>query len=166
MKDFHHLFQAGVQEMYAGEKEILKAVPALIQAVKEPKLKEAFREHLEETKHQAKRLEEIAKEMDFDLTVESCPVIHALLQRVHKCAIAHSPHDIKDAAIIAAAQCVEHYEICVYGTLKSYACLLKLDFAKKKLDESLHEEGKSDKALSEIAEGTFFSKGVNQKACG
>jgi ferritin-like metal-binding protein YciE len=165
MKDFHHLFVAGLQDIYSAEKQIIKALPDLAQAAKEPKLKEALRHHLEETKKQAVRLEKIAEELEIDLKGAQDPIMHALIQKAHKCATTDCPHEVRDAAIIAAAQCIEHHEMAVYGTLKAFACMLNFEFAEKKFDESLEEESKADEKLSEIAEGTLFSKGVNKKAC-
>lgn len=143
---------------------MLKTIPDFIDASKEPKLKEAFREHLEETKTQAIRLEEIADELDIDLSIKKSAVMHALVLEGSKWAKADCSHDVKDAAIIAATQCIEHYEVSVYGTLKAYACMLKLEAAEKLLDQSLLEKMNANKTLGKIAEGTIFTKGVNKKA--
>lgn len=167
MKEFFKLFETGIKEIYADEKKIVDALPGLIQAASESQLKEALSQHLKETKNQVTRLEEIADELDIDLEVHTpSNIMQALLQKGHQCATSDFPANVKDAAIIAAAQCVEHYEIAVYGTLKAFACLLKLDLAESKLDATLQEESNADKKLSKIAEGTFLSKGVNKKAAG
>ena len=166
MKDFYQLFESGIQEMYASENEIVDALPDLIKAAHEPKLKEALRHHLEETKNQVSRLEEISEELKIDLKKTApCDVMHSLLQKGSKCAKLSCPNEVKDAAIIAAAQCVEHYEMAVYGTLKEFACMLKFNSAEKSLNETLQEEGNADKKLTEVAKGSLFAKGINKKAC-
>jgi ferritin-like metal-binding protein YciE len=165
MKDFYNIFEISIQEIYAAEKELVKEIPGFIEAVREPKLKEALSNHLEETNKQAIRLEEIASELDIDLSLKKSAVMHALLQEGSKRAKANCSHEVKDAAIIAAAQSIEHYEMSVYRTLKAYASMLKLEVTEQLLDQSLKEEVNADKTLGKIAEGTIFTKGVNKKAC-
>jgi len=159
MKELYNLFEAGVQEMYASEKEIVKALPGLIQIANEPKLKEALSHHLEETKEQMVRLEKIAEDLNINLTSNPSTIIHAILQKGQTCTPASCPSEVRDAAIIATAQCVEHHEMAVYGTLKAFACILELDAVEKQLEETLEEEKKADKKLSKIA------KDINKKAC-
>lgn len=163
MRDFYQLFKLGVQEMYAVEKQIIEALPELVRAASEPTLKAALRHHLEETKIQAARLEKIANDLKIDFGFDQPIFMHLLLQKGHKCTKMHCPPEVQDAAIIAAAQCVEHHEMALYGTLKAFACVLELNSIEKILNESLQEEVKADKKLGEIAKGTLFTKGINKQ---
>jgi ferritin-like metal-binding protein YciE len=165
MKEFCQLFATGIKNMHCAEKEIIAELPNFIEAAKEPKLKEALRDHLEETKIQLNRLEGIAEELGINVEEGTCNAMQAILKEGLQCIKADLPPEIKDVAIIAAAQCVEHFEIAVYGTLKTYACLLKEVDAEKMLKNSLEEESHADKKLSELANGTLFKKGINKKAC-
>ncbi len=166
MKDFYQLFETGVQDVYAAQKEIIQALPKLAQAAKEPKLKDELRHQVEETQEQINRTEKIAEELDIDLKSNSSNLMHTLLLRGNHFAQGPYPPEVKDAAIIGAVQCIEHQEMAIYGTLKAFASRLKLDLAEKSFDQNLREAFKADKKLSDIAEGTLFTEGVNKKACG
>lgn len=164
MKDFYSLFVKELQDIYDGEKQILKALPEMAKLAHSSSLKEAFQHHLKETKEQIKRLEEISKEINEKLTGGHNEVIKSLLKEGHK--IGTSSFDViaKDAALINAAQHVEHYEIASYGTLKAFAKHLKLTEVYNLLDDTSKEEGSMNKTLTSIAEGSIFQKGVNDKA--
>lgn len=164
MKDFYHLFVVGLQSVYSAENQIAKALPKMVDAAKDAKLKEALHHHLDETKEQIKRLEEIAKEVDLDLKHGECHPMEALLKEGQKMMAADLLPEVKDAALIAAAQSVEHFEIAAYGTLKAYAQVLKQKFAEEKLNETLEEEKTADQKLSAIAQGSASVSGVNKKA--
>jgi ferritin-like metal-binding protein YciE len=129
-----------------------------------PKLKEVFHEHHKETKQQIKRLEAIAEELGMTLSPHKCDAIHGILVEGKKLLKEKYLPEVRDAALIVSAQRVEHYEMAVYGVLKSFAKHLKLDHVVKILQESSKEEGHADKKLNEIAEGTLFTTGVNAKA--
>ncbi len=165
MKNFHELFIKELKDIYNAEQQIVKALPDFVHAAHSPKLKEAFRHHLEETHKHVERLETIAAELNLDLKGVECEAMTGLLKQAHKMAKANYASDVKDAALIGEAQRIEHYEIAVYGTLKTYAKILKLDHVEKLLKETLKEESHADTKLTGVAEGGLFSEGVNTKAC-
>jgi ferritin-like metal-binding protein YciE len=164
MKNFHDLFSHQLKDMYAAEVEIEKMLPEMAKMAHSPKLKEAFHMHHKETKHQITRLETIAKQLKISLLHCECEAIHGILNEAKKLMKGNYSHEVKDAALIVSAQRVEHYEIAVYGVLKSFAKHLKWEEVVKILQESSKEEGHADKKLNEIAEGTLFTSGVNAQA--
>lgn len=164
MKDFHHLFINELKSIYSAEEQLIKAIPEMAKAASTDKLKEALHHHHLETKNQLKRLEAISFELKVKLTGGSCEVMKTLIKEGHKMIKAGYDHMTKDAAIINCAQRIEHYEISSYGILKCYAKHFKLDAVEDLLEATSKEEGRADKKLTEIAEGTIFDTGVNVKA--
>lgn len=164
MKNFHDLFIHELSDIYSAELQIDNALPELIKKAHSKELKEALHKHHLETKKQIKRLDEIADELNVNLEGKKCDAIENILREGHKFLQAHFPHEISDAAIISSAQRVEHYEISVYGTLKSFAKHLELKNPEKLLNETFEEEKNADKTLNNIAYGTLFSKGINKEA--
>ncbi len=164
MKDFHDLFFNQLNDIYSAELEIEKALPEMAKMAHLPKLKEVFHEHHQETKQQIRRLETIAEELGLTLSPHKCDAIHGILLEGKKLLKEKFLPEVRDAALIVSAQRVEHYEMAVYGVLKSFAKHLKLDNVVKILQESSKEEGHADKKLNEIAEGTLFTTGINAKA--
>jgi ferritin-like metal-binding protein YciE len=164
MKDFHDLFLDQLNDIYSAEMQIEKVLPEMAKMAHLPELKEAFHMHHAETKHHITRLERIADELGIKLHPSGCDAIEGILKEGKKLVKENFPHEVRDAALIISAQRVEHYEITVYGVLKSFAKHLKLDDVYKILEESSKEEGHANKKLSQIAEGSLFCKGVNAKA--
>lgn len=164
MKDFHDLFVHELRDMYAAEVQIEKILPEMAKIAHLPKLKEAFRSHHEETRNHVRRLERIALQLGVSLKNCKCDAIEGILKEGKKLIKGNYPHEVRDAALIISAQRVEHYEMAVYGVLKAFAKHLKLDDIVKILDETSKEEGHADKKLTEIANGTFFTTGINEKA--
>lgn len=164
-KDFYDLFVNELKDAFSAESQITEALPGVIQKATSKKLKEALQDHLKETKQQLQRLEKIGSAINEELTGHTCQPIKSILAEGEKTLSKDLTPDIRDAAIINSCQRIEHYEIAMYGILKAFAKHLKLEKVEKLLCESAKEEGHADKKLTEIAEGTFFSKGVNDKAC-
>jgi ferritin-like metal-binding protein YciE len=164
MKDIHDLFIHELQLMYDGEKQIIDALPKVIDAVSSNKLKDALEDHLEETKEQAKRLESIFKELGKPAKAETSEVMESLLNEGEKVIQMGYEDNVKDAALINCCQHVEHFEIASYGILKSLAKAFKYEQILDLLEKSSKEEGDANKKLTEIAEGSAFSEGVNAKA--
>lgn len=164
MKDIHDLFIHELQLMYDGEKQIIRALPKLIDAVSSKKLKIALQDHLKETEEQARRLESILEELGKMPSGLTSEVMESLLNEPEKYIQMDYETSVKDAALINCAQHVEHFEIASYGILKSLAKLFKYDRILGLLEKSSKEEGNANKKLIEIAEGTLFSQGVNIKA--
>jgi ferritin-like metal-binding protein YciE len=165
MKSFYTLFVKELKEIYDAEKQIVKALPELAKAANSSHLKEALHQHLKETKEHVRRLEEISNIIGEDLTGVSNEGMKALLKEGSKIAKSQLDPLLRDAALIDAAQHVEHFEIASYGTLKAFAKHLKMTDVFNLLDDTSQEEGNANKTLTSIAEGSVFQKGVNDKAC-
>lgn len=164
-QNLYQLFIDELQDMYSSEGQIVKSLPHLIKSAFHENLKKALTEHLEETKNQVKRLEEIFSLLDLSSKKKHCRGMEGILKEGEEPVSRQTPSPILDAMIIASAQKVEHYEIASYGTLCSFAKHLNLQKeVGKLLDENLQEEGIADKKLTKIAEGSFFSIGINEEA--
>src|SRR5689334_23816357 len=140
MKDFYTLFVKELKDIYDAEKQIAKVLPELAKASHSSSLKEAFHRHLKETKEQIKRLEEISSELNETLTGTRNEVVKGLLKEAQKVTKSSFDPAVRDAALINAAQRIEHYEIASYGTLKSFAKDLKMTQVYNLLDDTAKEE--------------------------
>jgi ferritin-like metal-binding protein YciE len=147
------LFQEHIQDMYSGEEQILDALPEMIDAATDPDLRAGLQNHLEETRRQYTRLEEIGRIMSFDPAGTKCEGMKGILKEGDKLIAKEvEEDDVLDAAIIAACQRVEHYEIAVYGTARTYARMLGETEVVSLLEESLNEEKNADRTLTQVAE--------------
>lgn len=164
-QDLYHLFMDELKDVYSAEKQIIDSLPKLVNLASAPDLKEALKNHLQETKHQVVRLEKIFKLLGEPVKSKKCEGMEGLLGEADEIVKDKSKSVVLDAGIISAAQKVEHYEIASYGTLKSFAKHLDLDSEiVDLLQETLNEEGGADKKLTKIADGSLFTSGVNKKA--
>jgi ferritin-like metal-binding protein YciE len=155
------LFAHGLKDIYYAENQILKALPELIENTTNPQLKKALKIHLKETQEQVKRLEQIFQLREEKPKGTRCPGINGLISEGEDLTGEIGEKDVLDAAIISAAQAVEHYEITRYGALIAWAEEMgRGDFAAI-LQENLNEEKATDKKLTSIAEGR-----INRKAGG
>lgn len=162
---FYHLFLKELHNLYNGEKQQIAAIPSFIVGTSTPDLKEAFQKHMQETIEQKKRLEQIYGEIgEPPSTGSDCQVMKHLFDEANEILNSDFPSKVKDAALIGVCQCIEHIEIARYGITKRFANLLDLPEAVELLQECSDEEGKFDKTLSGLAEGGFFSSGVNKLA--
>jgi len=140
-----------LKDIYSAEKQITRALPKMAKAAKSPELKEAFESHLEETKGQIERLDEIFKTLGKKATGKTCHGMQGLVEEGNEMIQELEKGDVRDAALISAAQRVEHYEIAAYGTVREYAKMLaRKDFAKL-LDQTLEEEKAADEKLNSIS---------------
>ena len=147
------LFQEHIQDLYSVEEQILDALPEMIDAATDPDLRAGLQNHLEETRRQYTRLEEIGRIMSFDPAGVKCEGMKGILKEGDKLISKEvEEDDVLDAAIIAACQRVEHYEIAVYGTARTYARMLGESEATALLEESLNEEKNADRTLTQVAE--------------
>jgi len=156
-KEFHgleDLFQAQLEDLYDAETRLTKALPQMADAATSPELQEAFRDHLRETEGQLRRLETIFKQLGKEPHRETCEAMKGLIKEGEEMVQALGDSATKDAALIAAAQRVEHYEIAGYGTARTFAQQLGHNKIAQLLQESLDEEGAADKKLTAIAERT------------
>lgn len=163
--DLYKLLLDQLKDMYSSEQQIIDALPRLIEMATLTDLKEAMKTHLHETENQMVRLEQIFEILHESIREMKCEAMEGLLKEAKN--IVKGIHDAPaiDAAIIAALQKVEHYEIASYGTLRSFAKHLDCDSEiTDLLQATLDEEGAADKKLTKIADGSLFSSGVNKKA--
>jgi ferritin-like metal-binding protein YciE len=147
----HDLFEDQIKDLYSAENQILKALPKMAKNATNPQLRAAFERHTEETRNQAARLEQIADELDFTAKGKKCKGMEGLLEE-GKEVMSEFDDDTLDAGMIGAAQKVEHYEIAAYGTARAHAELLGYTKAARLLQQTLDEEGRTDKKLSQLAE--------------
>ncbi len=146
------LFVQELRDMYDGEKQITKALPKMAKAAENEELTAAFEEHLEQTKAQVERLEQIFSQLDMKPRGKHCAGLAGIIEEGSE-VMSEAEEPALGAALIAAAQRVEHYEIAAYGTLVTYARQLGHDDAAELLEETLNEEKETDRKLTELAEG-------------
>jgi ferritin-like metal-binding protein YciE len=153
------LFINQIEDLYDAENRLTKALPKMAEASHSPQLQQAFQTHLAETQGHVSRLETIFREIKVEPKRETCEAMKGLIAEGEEMISAKGDPDVKDAAIIAAAQRVEHYEISGYGTARTFAQRLGLTQAANLLQQTLNEEVGADRKLNQIAEGA-----VNQQA--
>ena len=158
-KVLEDLFRDTLKDIYFAEKKILAALPKMAKAAQNPDLKAAFEKHREETAGQIQRLDEVFGLMDMKPQGKTCDAILGILKEGEGIIEDYKGSPALDAGLVSSAQAVEHYEICRYGTLCTWAAELGMEDAKKLLGETLEEEESTDEALSELAETV-----VNQEA--
>jgi len=151
---FHELFLHDLSDMYSAEKQILKALPKMIKAAANADLKAGFEEHLEQTEEHVARLDTIFASLDESPKHIKCAGMAGLLEEGEEILKEKkkAPAEVIDAALICAAQKVEHYEIVGYGSLRTFAEMMKHDDAAALLQTTLDEEGATDKKLTALAE--------------
>lgn len=151
-KDLKALFVHQLKDTYFAENAILEALPKLAQAARSEELRGAFGVHLEETRNQVKRLEQVFKILGQNPEGVECKAIRGIIAEGDEVAKEFAGGDALDAGLIAAAQAVEHYEITRYGTLLAWAKQLDMSDAAALIEETLVEEENTDQILSELAE--------------
>ena len=164
LQSLDDVFDEQLGDLLDAEKQLVEALPKMAKAASEQKLKQAFEEHLQETRDHVSRLEEIFGQLGKQAPNETCKAMKGLIAEGEEIVSAHGDPIAKDAALIAAAQRVEHYEIAAYGTAKTLADQLGHGDAKDLLDQTLDEESSADKLLTKIATGGMMKAGLNQKA--
>ena len=152
IKTMDDLFVHTLRDIYYAEKQILKALPDMIQKASEPQLKQGFQAHLGETKNQVTRLEQVFRQHGHEPSGVDCPAIDGIIDEANDVAGEVEDKAVLDAALIAAAQAVEHYEITRYGSLIAWAKLLGRNDCAALLQENLDEEKAADKKLTSLAE--------------
>jgi ferritin-like metal-binding protein YciE len=153
------LFVHTLQDIYYAENQIKKALPEMIAKATSPELKQGFQTHLQETEGHITRLKQVFKQHGVEEKGVTCPAIDGILKEADEIAGEIDDKHVLDAALIAAAQAVEHYEITRYGTLVAWAKQLGRDDCAALLKQNLDEEAATDEKLSRLATG-----GVNRKA--
>ncbi|HEY2541609.1 MAG TPA: ferritin-like domain-containing protein [Gaiellaceae bacterium] len=153
-----------LNDLYSAEDQLVEALPKMADAASNSELKQAFQHHLEETRDHRDRIQEIFGQLGRRRTGEECKAMKGLIAEGEEVIKAMGDPTAKDAALIGAAQRVEHYEIAAYGTARTLAGELDLGDAKDLLDQTLDEESNADKLLTKIATGGMLKAGINQKA--
>jgi ferritin-like metal-binding protein YciE len=152
MNNLEDLLKEDLKDVLNAENQIIKALPKMIKKASHEELKSAFEDHLEVTKEQAQRVEQVMEMLGMPTRGKTCKAMKGIIEEGQEVMSEDAEDDVMDAALIAAAQKVEHYEIATYGTLCTYAELLGLQDAKRLLGQTLDEEKRTDEQLSELAE--------------
>ena len=155
MESLQDLMIEELKDIYNAENQLLKAMPRMAKKAKSQQLKAAFETHMKETEGQVKRLEQVFEALGEKAKGKKCHAMEGLLEEAKEMMGEDMEADVMDAALIAAAQKVEHYEIASYGTVRTYAQLLGNKEAARLLQQTLDEEGKTDKLLTEMAENSI-----------
>lgn len=164
-QSLNYLFVDELETAYSAENQKAKYLERLIHLASYPDLKQTLTNHLDETKNQITRLEDIFSIMELPVQDNLCEGMDGMLKEAEELVQNRPKGATLDAAIISIAQKMEHYEIAFYVTLKSFAKYLELDpEIRELLQETLTEETAAERALTKIAEGTMFSRGINKEA--
>jgi len=156
MKSLRDVFTHELKDMYSAEKQILKALPKIIKKAGSTELQEALEDHRMATENQVGRLEEILGAMEETAkTAKKCKGMAGILEEGEELLKERGTDGVLDAALIGAAQKVEHYEIAGYGTVRAYAELLGDNESARILQKTLDEEGDTDKLLTQLAESSI-----------
>jgi ferritin-like metal-binding protein YciE len=153
------LFLEELKDIYNAEKQITRALPRMAKAAESPELQQAFTKHLKETEGQIQRLERVFQELGQAARGKKCKGMEGLIEEGKEKLEEKSEPQVLDAALIASAQKVEHYEIAAYGCLRTYAELLGYSEAAQLLQQNLQEEEATDKKLTQLGES-----GINEAA--
>jgi ferritin-like metal-binding protein YciE len=158
IQSMNDLFLHTLRDIYYAEKQIVKALPSMVDKATSPDLKQGFADHLEETRNHVTRLEEVFQLLDETQKTVQCPAIDGILKEANDVAGDIEDKEVLDAALIMAAQAVEHYEITRYGTLIAWAKQLGRDDCADMLEQTLNEEKAADQKLTMIADRSVNSE--------
>jgi ferritin-like metal-binding protein YciE len=164
LRSLEDVFDEQLADLLSAERQLVTALPKVAGAASSEKLRTAIQHHLDETRGHVTRLEEVVDSLGRQIPDEHCKGMEGLIKEGEEIVQASGDAAAKDAALIAAAQRVEHYEIAGYGTAKTLADELGYDRAAGLLGDTLDEESKADKTLTTIATGGLLRSGVNEKA--
>jgi ferritin-like metal-binding protein YciE len=159
LESLENLFVHELKDLLSAEKQLVKALPKMAKGANSEALRAGFEEHLEQTKGHVERLEKIFDLLGKTARAEHCKAMEGLIEEGSDLLKEEGSPSVKDAALIGAAQRVEHYEIAAYGTLRTLAQLLGQEEAAELLQETLDEEKETDEKLTELAMSE-----VNQEA--
>ena len=152
METFKELFEETLKDIYYAEKAILKALPKMAKKASSNKMQNAFTKHQKETERQVERLDQVFSLLGKRASGKKCPAIDGIIEEGEEVMKEAKDDTIRDAAMLAAAQSVEHYEISRYGTLIAWAEKLDMSDAAELLQATLEEEKLTDEKLTELAE--------------
>ena len=151
LENLRELYINQIQMLLSTERQLIEAVPKMIEKASDLQLKQALQSHLQETEVQATRLEEILRQTTGEVETVKCKALAALVEEAEDMIKDASDESVRDAAIIAAAQRVEHYEIATYGAVRHFAQILGESTPAQLLDQTIKEEGHADHLLTSIA---------------
>jgi ferritin-like metal-binding protein YciE len=146
------LYTEELRDLYNAEMQLLKALPKMAKAASSEELKDAFEKHLEQTKGHVERLDEVFEELDEKPKGKTCKAMKGLIEEGSEVLGEDGEESVLDAAIIVAAQKVEHYEIAAYGSVRTFAQLLGKDRSAELLQQTLNEESEANELLNRLAE--------------
>src|SRR5688572_10338626 len=149
-----------LKDLYSAESQIVKALPRMAKAAGSQELRRAFERHLEETRRQVERLDQISNELDVRITGKKCKGMAGLIEEGKELIEEDLDQDALDAGLIGAAQKVEHYEIAAYGTARTHAEMLGYTKIARLLQQTLNEEGATDKKLTALADSIINVEAV------
>jgi ferritin-like metal-binding protein YciE len=152
MESLRDLYVDELKDLYSAENQIVKALPKMAKAASSDDLRAAFEKHLEQTRIHVERLEQIFEGLEESPKGKRCKGMEGLIKEGKEMLEEDAEPDVLDAGLISAAQRVEHYEMAGYGCVRTYARLLGAEEAAELLQQTLDEEGETDKTLTELAE--------------
>jgi ferritin-like metal-binding protein YciE len=164
MQSLHDIYVDQLKDVYSAEKQMLEALPKMAEAASNSDLKQAFEKHLQKTKRHMDAVRSILDEIDENPGNKKCKGMEGLLEEGRELAGADAEANAKDAALILAAQKVEHYEIATYGGLRTYANALGYSEVADRLQGILDDEYDADQELDNLAMGGALSEGLNVRA--
>lgn len=164
MNRLSDLYIDQLKDLYSAEKQLIQALPKMAKAATNEQLRAGFEEHLEQTKTHLSRLEQVFTALGSSTGRKKCAAMEGLIEEGQEAIQLEGNATVRDAALIAAAQRVEHYEIAAYGTVRTYANHLGYGDQSSLLQMTLDEEGETDKKLTALAEGGLFAEGINEQA--
>ncbi len=160
METLDDLFEMQLKDLYSAETQLVKALPMMAEKAKDGRLRAGFEKHLRETENQVKRLERIGQSLDLDLGGHTCKAMAGLIAESQETMSERATPEVMDAALIAAAQRVEHYEISGYGTAAYFAERLGHGTAAELLRQTLEEEQLTDTKLNDLAKNYLDAKAM------
>jgi ferritin-like metal-binding protein YciE len=155
------LYISELRDLYSAENQLVKALPKLAKAASSEELKDAFENHLEQTKRHVERLEQIFEQLDESPKGKTCHAMKGLIEEGSEILKEDGEDSVLDAGMIVAAQKVEHYEIASYGSVRTFANLLGKDDVAKLLQSTLDEESETNEILNRLAENVVNQEALN-----
>ena len=152
------LFEMQLKDLYSAENQLVKALPQMAEAAKDGRLRRGFERHLRETENQVARLEQIGQDLELDLSGHTCKAMEGLIAEGQETMSENATEEVMDAALIAASQRIEHYEISGYGTAAHFAERLGHTEAAELLRQTLEEEQLTDTKLNDLAKNYLNAK--------
>jgi ferritin-like metal-binding protein YciE len=166
LSSLEELFVSELQDLYSAETQIIKALPKMVKTATSSELQECLETHLEETKEQVSRLDQIFESLGRSAKGKKCKGMEGLLEEGNELINEDAEENVLDAGLIAAAQRVEHYEIAAYGSARTFAETLGHDEAVSLLEQTLQEEKHADQKLSEVATTVVNERAENTDSNG